>query len=865
MLLLPQPDDNAAVAVDDLRCGRCVSVGGVELTLASDVMVGHRVAVRRVERGDAVTSWGRAFGVALRVIEPGEYLCNQQMRDALIALKAPVAPPAIPNFQDRIEKAVLDETTFRPGRSPEPVVDEAGFAGYRRAGGRGTGTRNHVVVMALNSTANPYVQEVVESFGDQPGDDQWDGVVAVRHTEGGEMERPLNRDLLLRTLAGFLVHPNVGAALVVATPGTAVTVADFAGFLQEGGYPIEDLPHELVELRTGGDAEIEACRRIIRSWIPRIRQRRERVAADQLSLALQCGGSDAFSGISGNPLASVGARELVRRGGRANLAETDELINAEPYILENVRDAATARRFLDMVERYKAFLAAHGTSAEANPSAGNKYRGLYNIVTKSLGAAVKKHPDVRLDEVIEYGERMRQPGFHFMDSPGNDLESIAGQVASGCNLITFVTGNGSITNFPFVPTIKVVTTTARYRLLEEEMDVNAGRFLDGEDLEALGREFFEEMLRVSSGERTKGERAGHSQVSIWRNWRRATEVGPPGVTKTEFSGKPIPLSPGPATADTDVRRLIDSIRDRPPRTGLIVPTSLCSSQLAGRYAAMLNERIAGSLNPAASFVALPHTEGCGFAGGDHYALTVRILTGYLLHPDVAAGVVLEHGCDKVNLESVRAGLEARDVGPERFGWVSLQRDGGIGKAETRVREWWESVRWKEPSVSNPPPPVAVGFRSSLAPAAAVARELGSIAGALAREAAVLVAADDPLVTSPEFLAAAGVPAFGDADIGLAHAEAADQPGFYLVEPATRHRIESISGLGASGCRAIIDICGPEDPASTTSHPFVPVVPVVADGKTGGVTAEILAALSREPLSPRHVDFQITRGALAVSS
>lgn len=177
-------------------------------------------------------------------------------------------------------------------------------------------------------------------------------------------------------------------------------------------------------------------------------------------------------------------------------------------MLQNVRDLATAQRFLAQIERFKERVGWHGHTAEGNPSGGNNYRGLYNIALKSLGAATKKHPDVRLDHVIEYGEPMVNPGYCFMDSPGNDLESIAGQVASGSSMIYFVTGNGSITNFPFVPTIKIVTTTGRYQLLSKDMDVNAGAYLDGTPMDEVGADTFELTLRVASGERSVGERAG---------------------------------------------------------------------------------------------------------------------------------------------------------------------------------------------------------------------------------------------------------------------------------------------------------------------------------------------------------------------
>src|SRR6185437_13192487 len=181
----------------------------------------------------------------------------------------------------------------------------------------------------------------------------------------------------------------------------------------------------------------------------------------------------------------------------------------------------TARAFLGAIDRFKTYLSWHGVSAESNPSGGNKFRGLYNIALKSVGAVHKKDPRTRLDTIIEYAEPLRdipEPGFVFMNGPGNDLEGIAGQVAAGCNLIIFVTGNGSVTNFPFVPTLKITTTTRRHELLIHEMDINAGRYLDGEPMEILAAESFALTLATASGRKTKGEHAGHSQVSLWRNW-----------------------------------------------------------------------------------------------------------------------------------------------------------------------------------------------------------------------------------------------------------------------------------------------------------------------------------------------------------
>ena len=218
--------------------------------------------------------------------------------------------------------------------------------------------------------------------------------------------------------------------------------------------------------------------------------------------------------------------ELIRHGGTGVLCETDETAGAEAYVLRNTRDIETARaRAAAHRRRFKERLSWHGVTPESNPSGGNKLRGLYNITLKSLGAVHKKDPRTPVDHVIDYADPLTAPGFYFMNSPGNDLEGIAGQVASGCNLLLFVTGNGSITNFPFVPTLKITTTTQRHQLLKHEMDINAGRYLDGEAMPALVAEAFDLTIATASGERTQGEQAGHSQAQLWRNWRQ-TDASP---------------------------------------------------------------------------------------------------------------------------------------------------------------------------------------------------------------------------------------------------------------------------------------------------------------------------------------------------
>lgn len=219
------------------------------------------------------------------------------------------------------------------------------------------------------------------------------------------------------------------------------------------GFEPSSLPISWISLEAAQSDEA-ALRSSILAGVPlAAKTQRSPQPLASLCLALQCGGSDAFSGITANPLQGAIAEHLIHRGGSAILAETDELMGADAYILSKVRNVETAKAFMATQAQYEALANRHGVSGQANPSGGNFYRGLYNITLKSLGAAMKKTENTRLEGVLRYAERIgAQPrGYYFMDTPGNDIESVTGQVAGGCNVIMFSTGNGSITNFPFVP------------------------------------------------------------------------------------------------------------------------------------------------------------------------------------------------------------------------------------------------------------------------------------------------------------------------------------------------------------------------------------------------------------------------------
>ncbi len=875
--------DNVAVAIRDLPAGVSVRLDGICFEIDYTVLEGHRFAIRPIAADQPLLSWGLPFGYATRDIRPGAYLCNESILAALSARDIDIALPSAPNFTDRIASYALDEARFQPAPA-SPLVEQARtFQGYKRAGGRGAGTRNVIVLLGVTSRTGSFVRKLAERLQDLPADHaNIDAVAPVAHTEGAT-PHPHNRALLLRTLAGFMVHPNVGAVLAVDDDGGAIDNRVLEAYMRDHGYPLDGVRHRFFSLAGGFQASLDRAEELVRAWTDAVAgERRSAQPVSQLKIALQCGGSDAFSGISGNPLASWVAREIIRNGGAANLAETDELIGAEPYMLQAVRDLETARAFLATVERFKAWAARHGTSAEGNPSGVNKLRGLYNITLKSIGAARKRHPDVRLDSVIDYGAPMHDPGFYFMDSPGNDLESIAGQVASGCNLIAFVTGNGSITNFPFAPTIKIVTTSERYKRLAADMDVNAGAYLDGAPMDELGAETFELALTIASGRLSVGEMAGHAQVQIWRDWQVDGIDAERSEDRTRIERierKEPDLQSLDLLAD-ELRAMPFPLDEPATRVGLIVPTSLCSGQIAQIAARRLTQAGVGREQGIERFVALVHTEGCG-ASDMATELSRETLISYLRHPSAARALLLEHGCEKTHNDDFRNHMLAMGMNPDAYGWVSIQADGGIEGALDKTEAWFAGA------LASLPAPAAqnrdlwsrrVGVCSIGEPPDAVGRALAVLAAAIVGGGgAVVTPEDDGLLTQ---------------EVGLLpkarllhYGEFSEQPGFQLMDAPTEHWVERLTGLAATGVDAVIVYA---DGEPVQGHPLVPVLQVATTEALGSGWAEdvdlILAHPSEgwpsevarllhatlagtyTPVNARegNVDFQITRGRLGIS-
>ena len=879
--LLPALGDNVAIATKIIEVGSEIYYNNQTFTISHTILEGHRFAVDLTSIGQQLLSWGLPFGTAIEQINPGDYVSNEKMLESLSIRNLDFELPDSPNFSNDIPRYELDPMTFQPSTQVSRYDADHQFKGYKRSSNRGIGTRNFIGILSTTSKTASFAKIIEERFFGVADDlDQVDGIVSITHTEGGEANVPNNLNLLLRTLAGFMVHPNIGACIAIDYEGETVTNKMLHDYLVENNYPIGDVLHQFFSISSGFDQSLNQAENIVKSWLePVNKMNRTYQPLSNLKIALQCGGSDAFSGVSGNPLAAYVAKEVIRYGGSANLAETDELIGAESYVLQNVSSIQVARKFLSTIERFQDKASWHGHTAEGNPSGGNNFRGLYNIAIKSIGAAMKLHPDVCLDHVIEYGELMHDAGYYFMDSPGNDLESIAGQVASGSNMIFFVTGNGSITNFPFVPTIKIVTTTNRYNLLEKDMDVNAGAYQDGKPMEKLGADMLNLTADIASGTPSVGEEAGHSQVSIWRNWQQNDASKRDQILNmVKPNGRSISVH-NPQSSSRNFLAIQTQSGPKTDQIGLVLPTSLCSGQIAQLITKRLNQKKLGQDRGISRFVSLAHTEGCGVSGGSSERLYAQTLIGHLLHPMVGLGILLEHGCEKTHNDYIKNDLAELGVNDEKYGWASVQLDGGIDAVTKKIEQWFdqsitelEDLTYSEGSLRD----LNIGLMSIGEITSHTASSLAHFTQTIVGEGGTIVIPKNATLSESSIYTAEVI---GNQNWTptISYGESKIEPGLHIMETPTSHMVETITGLGATGVdMMVVHIVG----HPIQSHRMIPLLQISTDSTTQSIYSsdldqiktsllDLVLEVASRRYSPKlfakgNTDFQFTRGLLGIS-
>jgi altronate hydrolase len=480
------PADDVVIARVELAAGTTLVKEG-NVAVAARVPAGHKIAVRAIRSGQPVRRYNQIIGFATKDIAPGEHVHVHNL--------------AMGDFErDYSFSSERKETDF--------VNPQAIFQGIIRPDGR-VATRNYIGILTSVNCSATVARHIARHFEERLQDfPNVDGVVALTHKTGcGMASEGEATDVLRRTLAGYARHPNFFSSQLVGLGCEANQVnVLIASQKLKGQYAFT------IQDKGGTRKAIENGIARIKEVLPEANKvKREPVPASHLTLGLQCGGSDGYSGISANPALGAAVDLLVRHGGTAILSETPEIYGAEHLLTRRAIDRNVGEKLLARIRWWEDYTRRNGNEMNNNPSPGNKAGGLTTILEKSLGA-VAKGGTTNLVDVYEYAQPVTAKGFVYMDTPGYDPVSATGQVAGGANLICFTTGRGSAYGCKPAPSLKLATNTALWEHQEEDMDINCGTIIDGkETIAEAGARFFQLVLDTASGKKTKSELFGYGE------------------------------------------------------------------------------------------------------------------------------------------------------------------------------------------------------------------------------------------------------------------------------------------------------------------------------------------------------------------
>ena len=486
MTIRLDPADNVVTATRTLEIGTAVD----DVVTTAIIPRNHKLASREIKAGEAVRKYAQVIGYATEVIVAGGHVHTHNVE-----------------FRNTEEDYEIS-TDLRPA---VPVAEAARdrFMGYRRENGR-VGTRNYIGILTSVNCSATAARMIASAFGpeEMARYPNVDGVVAFVHGTGcGMAGQGEGFEALQRVMWGYARNPNHGGVLMV---GLGCEMNQIDWLLEAYGLKQGPLFKTMnIQDSMGLAKTVETGIAMVREMLPEVNKAtRESCPASELMVALQCGGSDALSGVTANPALGYACDLLVAQGGTGVLAETPEIYGAEHLLIRRAIDNATGKRLIGLIDWWQDYTARNHGSMDNNPSPGNKKGGLTTILEKSLGAA-SKGGTTPLTGVFKYAEPVTARGFTFMDSPGYDPASVTGQIASGCNLVTFTTGRGSAFGSKPSPCIKIATNTEMYERLMSDMDINAGAMLtEGQSLEEKGREIYDMLLTVASGNPSKSEAQG---------------------------------------------------------------------------------------------------------------------------------------------------------------------------------------------------------------------------------------------------------------------------------------------------------------------------------------------------------------------
>ena len=479
--------DNVAIAVKSIS--KDDSIGELGLSARADIPKGHKIAKRAIPNGEAIFKYGQIIGRSTIDISAGEHVHTHNIE-----------------FTDH--KLGYEFSTEIQNISNVEIKEE--FLGYHRDDGT-VGTRNYIgILTSVNCSGSvaKFVAEEAEKSGLLKRYKNVDGVVPIVHGSGcGMANSGEGYDLLFRTLSGYARNPNFAAILLIGLGCEVMEINDLVGKSRLKSK--ETFRYMTIQNEGGTSRTIERGISTLKELLEYADQCvRKPASVSKLTVGLQCGGSDGYSGITANPALGVASDILVQNGGTSILSETPEIYGAEHLLTRRALTEEIGKKLLDRISWWETYTARNGGEMNNNPSPGNKRGGLTTILEKSLGAVAKGGVSP-LAGVFEYGEKINTHGFVYMDSPGYDPCSVTGQIASGANIIVFTTGRGSVSGYKPTPCIKLSTNTSMYRRMSGDMDLDCGDIIEkGVNLEEKGKQIFEQIVRVASGQKTKSEELG---------------------------------------------------------------------------------------------------------------------------------------------------------------------------------------------------------------------------------------------------------------------------------------------------------------------------------------------------------------------
>lgn len=507
------PTDNIVIAKTSLQANTRLIDDKGDIVVRQTIPSGHKLAVAPIAAGEVVRRYGQIIGFATRSIAPGDHVHshNLSVGDAAFA-------PFARDYVFGVDVKPIELV---------PEQDRRTFQGYRRANGR-VGTRNFIALISTVNCSAHVTRAIAQHFtpdrlAPYP---HVDGVIALTHPYGCSAQvGGADHQQLQRVLAGMALHPNVGAYVLIGLGCEVNQISDLVSVIasRAAATPAPTdrcgvTPPTLAIQDLGGTRKtIEAGIKVVEALLPPINDTaRTPQPISELMIGMECGGSDSWSGVTANPLVGLVGDEIVKQGGSIVVSETTEIYGAEHLLTRRAIDEAVGRKLIEQVKWWEDFTQRLGTEIDNNPSPGNKAGGLTTIYEKALGA-IAKGGSTPLTGVYAYAEPITTRGFAFMDSPGNDPASVTGEVVSGCNLVLFTTGRGSVFGFKPAPSIKIATNTPMFERMSEDMDFNAGRMLDGETMQDLAQELLELVIAVASGEPSKSEALsiGEAEFAPW--------------------------------------------------------------------------------------------------------------------------------------------------------------------------------------------------------------------------------------------------------------------------------------------------------------------------------------------------------------